>query len=388
MTLTSTPFHSAGRPIGPPMLCRTLDVVPDDERYLSSEKLDGWRALAAVVDGSVVLRSREGHPVTAVPYINEALRTLAPAGTILDGELVDRARPRQLRRTKSILVSSEPHAWTPADPPVTYAVFDLLFLAGRDLRDTPLHERLQLLATLFDSDTARALTKLQAGAPLLLHVEHHPSTRAFAEEVLGRGEEGVMLKLRDSLYVHGSRTAGWWRYKPQDALDAECTGVTRAHGRSTGPVSSLTFRLAGGAGGQVSSGLSEAERAHIAAHPEEYIGRAIELAHHGVEASGALRHPVYRGVRDPRDKAPAPRTSRKTPRRAPSETAVASAAAGGKRKQRNYEAMGDANLRASVISLRAKEGDAYERCLERGSGDPAADLRAALKAAAKRGLTV
>jgi ATP-dependent DNA ligase len=370
------------------MLCRTLDVVPDDERYLSSEKLDGWRALAAVVADGVALRSREGHPVTAVPYINEALQALAPVGTILDGELVDRARPRQLRRTKSILVSPDAHVWTPADPPVTYAVFDLLFLAGRDLRDRPLHERLQLLAALFDSDTARALTTLPAGAPLLLHVEHRPSTATFVEEVLGRGEEGVMLKLRDSLYVHGSRTAGWWRYKPQETLDAECTGVARANGRTAGPISSLTFRLDGGAGGHVSSGLSEAERAHITAHPDEYVGHVIELAHHGVEASGALRHPVYRGVRDPRDKAPTPRSSRKTTRRAPSETVMASVAAGGKRKQRNYEAMGDAKLRASINSLRAKEGDAYERCLERGSGDPAADLTAALKAADKRGLAV
>src|ERR1035437_10164886 len=147
------------------MLCRTLDVVPEDERYLSSEKLDGWRALAAIVAGGVALRSREGHPVTAVPYINDALRALAPAGTILDGELVDRARPRQLRRTKSILVSPEPHVWTPEDPPITYAVFDLLFLAGRDLREEPLHERLELLAALFDSDNARVLTTLPAGGP-------------------------------------------------------------------------------------------------------------------------------------------------------------------------------------------------------------------------------
>ena len=387
MTLTSTAFQSTGRPIGPPMLCRTLDVVPEDERYLSSEKLDGWRALAAIVAGGVALRSREGHPVTAVPYINDALRALAPAGTILDGELVDRARPRQLRRTKSILVSPEPHVWTPEDPPITYAVFDLLFLAGRDLREEPLHERLELLAALFDSDTARVLTTLPAGAPLLLHVEHRPSSRVFAEEVLGRGEEGVMLKLRDSLYVHGSRTAGWWRYKPQETLDAECTGVARANGRTSGPISSLTFRLAGGACGQVSSGLSESDRAHITAHPDLYVGRVIELANHGVEASGALRHPVYRGVRDPRDKAPAPRP-RKTPRRAPDEAALASAAAGGKRKQRNYGAMGDGKLRASIDSLRAEAGEAYERCLERGSGDPAGDLRAAVKAAEDRGLSV
>ncbi len=387
MTLTSTAFESTGRPIGPPMLCRTLDVVPDDERYLASEKLDGWRVLAAILAGDASLRSREGHPITAVPYINEALRMLAATGTILDGELVDRARPRQLRRTKSILVSPEPHVWTPEDPPITYAVFDLLFLEGCDLRDAPLHERVELLAALFDSDTARDLTELRAGAPLLLHVEHRPSSVAFAEEVLGRGEEGVMLKLRDSRYVHGSRTAGWWRYKPQDTIDAECTGVARANGRTSGAISSLTFRLGGGASGQVSTGITEAERAHITAHPEEYVGRVIELAHHGIETSGALRHPVYRGVRDPADKTasdPAPRR----PRRTVEEAAIARAKSGAPGRRRNYGAMNDLKLVESIESLRAKRGKAYEICLERGSKDPDGDLVVALEAAAKRGLAI
>src|ERR1035437_1005749 len=109
------------------MLCRTLDVVPEDERYLSSEKLDGWRALAAIVAGGVALRSREGHPVTAVPYINDALRALAPAGPPHAWDLVARPPPPQLRRTKSTLAPPDPHVWTPEDPPITYAVFDLLF---------------------------------------------------------------------------------------------------------------------------------------------------------------------------------------------------------------------------------------------------------------------
>ena len=50
--------------------------------------------------------------------------------------------------------------------------------------------------------------------------------------------------------------------------------------------------------------------------------------------------------------------------------------------------MKDPKLIESVESLRAKHGDAYERCLERGSNDPAGDLHAALKEAARRGLDV
>jgi ATP-dependent DNA ligase len=373
------------------MLSRVLDVVPDDdEQFLASCKFDGWRARASIGETSVELSSREGHPITSVQYIADALRALAGPGTILDGELVDRGRPRQLKRTTSILGSPEPHTPTPENPPVTFAVFDILFLHGRDLRDTPLHERLKVLAELFDTANARAhISPLLDGRPepALLLVEHRPSSSAWARGLVEAGEEGVMIKHRDSLYRHGTRDAGWWKFKPQASVDGVCTGF--AAGRS-GPdsVASIVFRLPSGAEGHASSGISELEREHMARHPEQYIGLVVELAHHGQEKSGLLRHPVYLGVRDPRDKAaPTPTTASRAPREVPNEKALATAVAGGGRKRRNYEAMGDSKLLTCICQLRAGEGDAHDRCLERGSGDPAGDLTEALRAANQRGLS-
>jgi hypothetical protein len=71
----------------------------------------------------------------------------------------------------------------------------------------------------------------------------------------------------------------------------------------------------------------------------------------------------------------------------PNEKALATAVAGGGHKRRNYEAMGDTKLKRCVAELKAGEGDAYDRCLERGSGDPAGDLTEALRAANQRGLS-
>jgi ATP-dependent DNA ligase len=376
------------RTLGPPMLSRVLDVVPDDDQFLASCKFDGWRARASIGESSVELSSREGHPITSVQYIADALRAVARPGTILDGELVDRARPRQLKRTTSILGSPEPHVPTPENPPVTFAVFDILFLQGRDLRDTPLHERLKVLADLFDTANARAqISPLLDGRPepALLLVEHRPSSSAWARELVEAGEEGVMIKHRDSLYRHGARDAGWWKFKPQASVDGVCTGFAAG---SSGPdsVASITFRLPSGAEGHASSGISELERRHMARHPEEYVGLVVQLAHHGQEKSGLLRHPVYLGVRDPRDKATPTPASRAT-REVPNEKALATAVAGGGRKRRNYEAMGDSKLLTCIRQLRAGEGDAHARCLERGSGDPAGDLTAALRVANQRDLS-
>lgn len=382
-------FARPGRPIGPPMLCSTLDVAPDDDRMLASVKLDGWRALAAAAPIGAALRSREGHAIPQVPYINDLIAHLVPPGTVLDGELVDRARPRQLRRTDTILQAAREHIPSANDPAITFAVFDLLFLGDRDLRNQPLHERLGALEQLLQQGLSR-WTPPAAGTdptgPPVVMVPHRASTAAFATECVEAGEEGVVIKLGDSPYVHGSRQL-WWRYKPQATIDARCTGVTRPRGRTTGPVSSLAFALDGGGSGQVSSGLSAAELAHITAHPDQYIGKVIVLGHHGQQQSGALRHPVYRGLRDPADKANAdPAPARRT--RTLDEGAIARASSGAPGKRRNYAQMKDPNLVASIRSLRAGSGDAYQRCMERGSRDPAGDLAIALKAASDRSLEV
>jgi ATP-dependent DNA ligase len=385
---TSPTSPARTRTLGPPMLSRVLDVCPDDVQFLASCKFDGWRARATIGESSVELTSRQGHPITSVQYIADALRALARPGTILDGELVDRARPRQLKRTTSILGSPEPHVPTLEDPPVTFAVFDILFLQGRDLRDTPLRERLKALAELFDTANARPHTSpLLDGRPepALLLVEHRPSSSAWARELVEAGEEGVMIKHRDSLYRHGARDAGWWKVKPQSTVDGVCTGFA-AGSSGAGSVASIVFRLPSGAEGHASSGISELEREHMAHHPEEYIGLVVELAHHGQEKSGLLRHPVYLGVRDPRDKA-TPTSASHATREVPNEKALAAAVAGGGGKRRNYAAMGDSKLLACIGQLRAGEGDAYDRCLERGSEDPAGDLTEALRVADQRELS-
>ena len=122
------------------------------------------------------------------------------------------------------------------------------------------------------------------------------------------------------------------------------------------------------------------------ATPEQYVGRLVTLAHHGIEESGALRHPVYLGVRDPADKAPptpAPRRQRTV-----DDAAIQRAASRAPGKRRNYPAMKPKNLIPAIQSLRDRCGDAYDICMERGSKDPDGDLAVALAAAKKKGLDV
>jgi ATP-dependent DNA ligase len=384
----------AGRPLGSPMLCKALDVVPDDEQFLMSIKYDGWRAIAHITEGGVEFRTRAGNLITAVPYLETVARTVGPAGTILDGEIVDLASARQFDRTQTILERHEAHTPTAQSPELTYVVFDALFADGLDLRQKPLCDRLAVLHSMFLAafglERHAALT--DDGEPVIVEASHVPASSMAAQLIVEQGYEGVVIKHRDSLYRHGARNAGWWKFKPAADTEAECTGFFPGQGQYAGAgwIGGMTFRLPSGKEGRVGTGLSEPERRHMAAHPELYIGRVIELAHHGTASKGGLRNPVYLRTRSPQDKSvptPSAATSRTATRKVPTDKALATAVAGSGGRRRNYEAMGDAKLKRCIRELEAGEGDAYDRCLERGSEDPAGDLEVALAEANKRGLS-
>jgi ATP-dependent DNA ligase len=373
--------HATRRRLGRPMLCTAIDAVPDDDTYLASVKLDGWRVRAERTTDRVILTSRAGHVISSMPYIEEALLAVCHPGTVLDGELVDLAAPRQLKRTGSLLPASRAHKPSAGNPPLTYAVFDILCLGDADLRAQPLHARLAELARLFDSEAAGLHTgPFVEGRPepALLIIEHRPSSSEYAQSVIDEGEEGVVVKHRDSRYRHGARD--WCKFKPQQTVDVECIGIVPGDGSGPG---AIAFRLDSGVEGTAGSGISDREWRDMTQHPEKHVGQLIELAHHGEEKSGALRHPVYRRIRDPRDKAAPTRPSRWA---RPAQTAGAAAGRTGTR--RNYEAMGDKKLATSIRELSAQAGDAYDRCLDSGSEDPAGDLVVATEAAQDRGLAV
>jgi hypothetical protein len=124
--------------------------------------------------------------------------------------------------------------------------------------------------------------------------------------------------------------------------------------------------------------MNDALRREMHEHPERFIGRTVELRHHGVQKdTGALRHPQFFRFRDDVDgvrEAPKPKAAPRVERKP---------AGGG--SGRNYGAMGDAKLLKSIEQLRAKSGDAYERCLAKDA-DPDVDLGIALAAAESKGL--
>ena len=173
-----------------PMLCTLVKEPVDSDAYLYEIKWDGYRIISFVEDGTVRMDSRGGLNYTSrYPLIEKALRKLKH-NVIIDGEVVvfnDDGKPDfdaiQLYNGKST--------------PISYCVFDLLWLDGEDLRHYPLIERKELLK------------KLISGHEVLRFSESFEDGRALYREVLNMNLEGIVAKRKDSEYLEGDRSYNW-----------------------------------------------------------------------------------------------------------------------------------------------------------------------------------
>src|SRR5215203_5941747 len=169
-----------------PMLATAASPF-DSEDYLFEVKWDGVRALAAVEKKRWRLWGRELADYDGRYSELEVLRRL-PSGTIVDGELVawqDQRPdlPALLRRHQLANPARIRHA--SQHTPVHYVLFDLLFLRGQSLLQEPLRQRRSLLQ--------EVLAKIDA-PPLLFSEGVSQFGKAFFDQVVAQGQEGVMAK--------------------------------------------------------------------------------------------------------------------------------------------------------------------------------------------------
>jgi ATP-dependent DNA ligase len=165
----------------------------------------------------VTLWSRQGKELTAVlPDLAEALAAQVPPGVVLDGEAViwngDTLDFEALQRR---MVSSR--ADLPAlvrKLPAAFAAFDVLAVAGQDVRGVPFSGRRQLLEEL-----ARDWV-----APLNLSpvTTDRELAKTWLRDLPATGVEGLVFKGGSQPY-DGSRS--WLKLKRKNVLDVVCAAV-------------------------------------------------------------------------------------------------------------------------------------------------------------------
>lgn len=174
-------------------------------------KQDGFRIMALVHDGKVLLKTKSGADASRwFPEITDALATIPGGPHLLDGEAVvlddigrsdfDRLLARAARR-----------GWYAGADPVVYAAFDLLVQDGVDLTALPLLERKARLAQL-----------LTPAPPSTLLVGHFTegARQLFEQAVLPLKLEGIVGKRIDSIYRPGVRSPDWVKHKRPGAVPA------------------------------------------------------------------------------------------------------------------------------------------------------------------------
>jgi DNA ligase-1 len=256
------------------------------------DKYDGVRAQihcgSPEHPGRVAIFSRSREDMTAsFPEIVEAFAGLHEP-LVLDGEILAWSAERALPfsslqgRLGRKRVTREMRAATP----VIFMAFDLLYAGGETLMEKPLWERRRVLEALVEREQPRTRVGQAQGpqAELLFEPETEGMVRlrlapAVQLESVGqleqayldaraRGNEGVMLKARQSLYQPGKRGLAWLKLKRELAtLDVVVTAAEYGHGRRAGWLSDYTFAVRDGEVlrnvGKAYSGVTDEEIARL-----------------------------------------------------------------------------------------------------------------------------
>jgi bifunctional non-homologous end joining protein LigD len=172
---------------------------PDGDAWLSEIKLDGYRTVCHVENGSAALFSRRGQDWTSrFPAVAQDIAGLPVKQAIFDGEMVVYLpNGRSSFQSLQNAMNGEPSGR------LTYVVFDLLYLNGYDLREAALKDRKRLLADIVKQSPKRSLEYLE-------HVVG--DAELFFRECCKRGLEGAICKQRDRPY-RGGRGTDWLKAK-------------------------------------------------------------------------------------------------------------------------------------------------------------------------------
>jgi ATP-dependent DNA ligase len=181
------------------MLSTSATRWPGGGEWVLQPKWDGFRLLIEVsADRRVRAWSRHGASLTGRLGRLTAAFEDAPAGSVFDGELVAIAQ-RDGRPVQDFAMVSRAvlRGDIAAAEHLRFVGFDLLALAGEDLRGRAWRER--------DQRLAEALPVCRA----VRRVKSRPATAAVHAAIVELGFEGTVLKRPSSLYRPGRH--GVWR---------------------------------------------------------------------------------------------------------------------------------------------------------------------------------
>ncbi len=245
LVLGEDPLDDISRPY-PFYLAYSLESDPqslgDTCEWIAERKWDGIRGQMIIREQEIFVWSRGEELVTDKFPEYHILRNLLPSGTVIDGEILPykdglplsfqtlQTRIGRKNITPKILEKS----------PVIMMAYDLLEYEGKDIRETPLQARRELLEKIVKKSKAKHVLKLSERVPF-------DSWEDLAKERLdsrSHNSEGIMLKRLNSTYKTGRIKGDWWKWKVEPLLiDAVMIYAQRGHGRRANLYTDYTFAV-------------------------------------------------------------------------------------------------------------------------------------------------
>jgi bifunctional non-homologous end joining protein LigD len=308
-----------------PMLASpgTLPGDDDGQEWAYEFKWDGVRALARVEGGRLSLYSRKGNDVTvSYPELRQLGEELGSTQVWLDGEIVAlvNGRPSFPVLQQRMHVHNDRQARSLANStPVTYLVFDVLYLDGKSCLELPYAQRRELLESLgLRGPNWNTSPSFVGDGP------------AVVETAREQELEGVIAKRRSSRYYPGRRSADWLKITEVLTLEVIIGGWRPGEGRRAGSIGSLMLGVPTDAGlryvGQVGTGFTDEALAALAERLQPLVRKTSpfsdevprdrakgatwvapdlvgEVVFRNWTPDGRLRAPSWRGLRSDKDPA-------------------------------------------------------------------------------------
>ena len=268
-----------------PMLASAFDDHCHKLTYpvLVQPKLDGIRIIADVSNGTVTFYSRALKPLPAFDHAAPAvLEAVQGQDCILDGELigVDFTEAVSAGRRKYVDATT-----------LKMMVFDVVPLHNAALQPgTPCAARLAwLTANVVPNERVQVISSKVARSAL--------EVQALADEAVGAGLEGVMVKTMDGDYRIGKRSIQVLKVKKHDTLDLPVFGVEEGTGKYVGMLGALVVRH-NGKRICVGTGFTDEQRELFWQDRAEIVGMTAEVGFMEITAAGSLRHPSFIRMRE------------------------------------------------------------------------------------------
>jgi bifunctional non-homologous end joining protein LigD len=303
-----------------PMMAKLANLPREEERFGFEIKWDGVRAIAYMRPGRIHLESRNLLDITAqYPELRGLTGALGSHETVLDGEIVafdSEGRPSFERLQQRMHQTSESVIRRRMKShPVTYVIFDLLYLDGHSLMEEPYTER------------RRRLEELELDGDHWQTPAYSPGNgKALLQATVEKGLEGLVAKRLDSRYEPGKRGGAWLKIKNKASQELVIGGWEPGEGRRRDRIGALLLgfyeegqlRYAGKVGTGFTektlddlarrlkplerktspfSGLPPPPRRAIFVEPE--LVAEIEFTEWTPERM--LRHPSFKGLREDKE---------------------------------------------------------------------------------------